>query len=243
MYSRLKSLYLAPEIVQKMLIPAIYQSSLFKRKVYREQIALSSIEKKLSPYDAKKLPHPLFKKFQNKVVEFCCGTGEFLVRAAQTSQIKGQQKDTLFIGVDYIYPCVERGIKLANTQQQDNILFYHGEARDFLWDLQNFKFKQFMINFPDPWPKKRHLKRRIVNEDFLKILQKSALPNAELITATDVPLLYYYHSEILNGVDFLKNTLLDPQQLPTEYYNYSSRYERKRLSKSQDIFYTRHQFI
>ena len=255
MYCRLKPLRLDPSLMEEFLIPPLYKSNLFNKKVHKEEASLREIESELTPYnDTNHLPHPLFKKYKHIVVEFCCGTGEFLVHTASDLASDFPSPDVLFIGVDYTYPCVTRAISLANQNRknqsessntQNNILFYHGSAEDFLWDFQNFQFKEIMINFPDPWPKKKHLKRRIINHDFLKRLNKNAIKSStHILTATDVKELHDYHLECLSEVAFLKaENDNSHNDIPREYYKYSSKYEQKRLSKSKDIFYTCHRFV
>ena len=98
----------------------------------------------------------------------------------------------------------------------------------------NFISKAFIL-FPDPWPKKKHHKRRLINSDTIKELSRVMKTNAELRVATDNPsycawiLHYFVNSEnfIWNAdskEDFIKKPLDWPQ----------TRYEKKALLKGNN---------
>ena len=80
------------------------------------------------------------------------------------------------------------------------------------------------ILFPDPWPKSRHHKRRIVNQDLIDALFRTMRPRGELRLATDDP---DYQAVILEHLrDHQKFTELDPKLIKTQDWP-ATRYERK----------------
>ena len=65
-----------------------------------------------------------------------------------------------------------------------NIRIWADDVRDFLRNTES-KFKQIWVLHPDPWPKARHEKRRLLSAEFLNTLSKYLLPDGEIIIGTD----------------------------------------------------------
>lgn len=80
--------------------------------------------------------------------------------------------------------------RITNTNENTilpeykNIRIWPDDVRDFLRDT-NTKFNQIWILHPDPWPKARHEKRRLLNADFLTLLARRLMENGEIIIGTD----------------------------------------------------------
>ena len=87
--------------------------------------------------------------------------------------------------------------KLKVRQKEiKNLYFVFGNANNILNDFQN-KFiienvKSISFNFPDPWFKKRHYKRRIIQPEFLNILSDSLQKGSFIFIKTDVRDLFDY---------------------------------------------------
>ena len=67
-----------------------------------------------------------------------------------------------------------------------NVGIHMGDARDVLRGLAPSSLDRAFILFPDPWPKRKHRKRRLVNSSLLDLLAIAARPGAELRIATDI---------------------------------------------------------
>ena len=65
-----------------------------------------------------------------------------------------------------------------------NIRIWADDVRDFLRQTDS-KFEQIWVLHPDPWPKARHEKRRLLSADFLKTLSKNLSTDGEIIIGTD----------------------------------------------------------
>ncbi|MBQ7055353.1 MAG: tRNA (guanosine(46)-N7)-methyltransferase TrmB [Alphaproteobacteria bacterium] len=65
-----------------------------------------------------------------------------------------------------------------------NIRIWADDVRDFL-RKNDSKFSQIWVLHPDPWPKARHVKRRLLSSDFLTLLSKHLATNGEIIIGTD----------------------------------------------------------
>lgn len=67
----------------------------------------------------------------------------------------------------------------------NNIKIVKTDIRPFLLEVADNIFDKIFILFPDPWPKAKHYKRRLINSEFLDILIKKIKNNGQLIIATD----------------------------------------------------------
>jgi tRNA (guanine-N7-)-methyltransferase len=75
----------------------------------------------------------------------------------------------------------------ALDKNLQNISFFMEDARDLLSKMPDESIKAVFLFFPDPWPKKRHHKRRILNLQFLEIVHKKLAKDGNLMVATDHP--------------------------------------------------------
>ena len=67
----------------------------------------------------------------------------------------------------------------------ENIYLYPFVFQKFLNKFKKLRFNAIYILFPDPWPKKRHHKRRIVNEQFLRLILKILKTDGKVFFSTD----------------------------------------------------------
>ena len=93
----------------------------------------------------------------------------------------------------------------------NNILIYHGNVLE-LFDTITKKniFDSIWILFPDPWPKKRHFKRRLINNNFMKRLISIIKKNGKIHIATDSQ---SYLRQILSSIYKFRNYLLWENQI------------------------------
>jgi len=126
---------------------------------------------------AGRVPRPL-----PLVVEIGFGRGEFLLTLAEESP---QQA---FVGIEY---SPKRTLKMARRLAKRglaNVALVAARAETVLRDvLEDGSVACFWLNFPDPWPKKRHHRRRFVQSDTLARLARRLTPGGVLHIATDDP--------------------------------------------------------
>lgn len=120
-------------------------------------------------------PHPP----RSLTLEIGFGDGEHLARQAT------MHPETGFIGCEpYI-----NGISLLLAEIDDknlhNIRIFPNDVRDLLNALPEASLDQAYILFPDPWPKSRHHKRRLIQRPLLDALARALKPGASLFVATD----------------------------------------------------------
>ena len=116
---------------------------------------------------------------KNFILEVGIGMGENLIHLSR----KNTQK--YIIGVD---PFKNGMVNVSNyciNNNIKNIYLYPFVFQKFLNKFKKLKFNSIYILFPDPWPKKRHQKRRIVNEKFLYQILKILKKNGTVFFSTD----------------------------------------------------------
>ncbi len=133
----------------------------------------------------------------------------------------------------------------AESGQPDlsqRIRLFTDDARLLLKALPEASIARAFVLFPDPWPKKRHQWRRIVNPDTLADLARVIRPGGELRLATDVPdygraMLRHATSE--PRFRWLAQCAADWRQRPADWP--SSKYERKAVAAGRACLYLRFQ--
>jgi len=175
----------------------------------------------------------LVKGCQNVNLEIGFGKGENLIFQ---SQIK---KKDIFLAID---PFISGGLNLKKKIEIfkiSNIFFSNVTFSQFFEIVGDVNFKKIFILFPDPWPKKKHKKRRLINEEFVKNLDKITLKNSEILIATDDE---DYSNQILKSFskqNFFKLLFKTSDNQIFEGYNiYPTKYFRKakRENKRIDFF-------
>lgn len=122
----------------------------------------------------------LFDREAPRVVEIGFGNGEQLIFGAQL------EPDRDFIGIEVHGPGVGRALNAAADAGLGNLRIYQHDAVEVLRDeIADAALDEVRIYFPDPWHKKRHHKRRLVNEEFLGLIEAKLRVGGLLHLATD----------------------------------------------------------
>jgi tRNA (guanine-N7-)-methyltransferase len=168
--------------------------------------------------------HPL-------ALEIGCGTGHFILEQARRHPHQN------FLAIDiYNKGCFKtcRKLDLAGIK---NVRIMRIEARWLLANaLQPESLAAVYINCPDPWPKKRHRKRRLVNHGFLTTLAHYMLPGAEIFFSTDY---IDYAQDVSNELGLhvaFQNALAADWVHHIQGYP-SSKYMQRFIEKGQLIYY------
>jgi tRNA (guanine-N7-)-methyltransferase len=118
-------------------------------------------------------------KTKEYVLEIGFGTGEHVAAQAKQNPQIG------YIGCEPYINGVACLLKEVKDYNLENIRIWQDDALLLLKKIQNEIFSQVYVLFPDPWPKTRHYKRRIIQKDFLDVIYSKLKINGELIIATD----------------------------------------------------------
>ncbi len=132
--------------------------------------------------EARALP-PLREIFGNDhpvEIEIGCGKAKFLIaRAAQYPQIN-------FLGIDVVWKWMKYAVERCEKRRLANIKFLRADARETVrHGVPDEAVSIFHIYFPDPWPKRRHRKRRLVTGEFLRTLHEKLAATGLIELATD----------------------------------------------------------
>jgi|UniRef100_UPI00404A6262 tRNA (guanine-N7-)-methyltransferase len=113
-------------------------------------------------------------------LEIGCGHGHYLAAYAAT------HPDEFCLGIDIIRDRLERAEKKTRRAKLPNVAFLLTEARMLVENLpKNHVLEHIFVLFPDPWPKRRHNKHRLIRPDFLDLLATKSAPGARLYFRTD----------------------------------------------------------
>ena len=95
------------------------------------------------------------------------------------------RRDILILGAEPFQNGVASALRHIEDADLKNVRLHDGDVRDMLARMPDACLDRVFILFPDPWPKARHNKRRLVNEDLLAELARLMRPGATLRFATD----------------------------------------------------------
>lgn len=177
----------------------------------------------------------IFGNQQPLALEIGCGTGQFIVELAS------RQPHINFLAIDiYNKGCLKTCRKLDRLGLS-NVRVLRAEARHLLFQgLEPACLSAVYINCPDPWPKKRHRQRRLVNREFLEILSHFLTPAGELFFATDVADYAEDVASALRELPAYRNRLdTDICHALPDYP--SSKYMQRFLERGQPIHFQHHQ--
>ncbi len=122
----------------------------------------------------------LFGNNQPLKLEIGFGMGSFLI------EMSAQEPKTNFIGMDFYHKGIRKLMTRIKKLQLENIRVAYGDVRSKIPLLfKDGELETVYINFPDPWPKKRHVKRRLIKPEFVKLLGQKLSPEGQIYLATD----------------------------------------------------------
>ena len=165
-------------------------------------------------------------------LEIGFGMGNFLIEMA------AKEPASNFIGIDFYHKGIRKLMARIKKLQLENIRVVYGDIRSKISIL--FKDKELntiYINFPDPWPKKRHIKRRLIKPEFIKQLAQKLNFEGIIYLATDSEIyahemLEYFNAETLfQNIESQKGFLKERIDLP------KTKYEKNFINAGEKIFY------
>jgi tRNA (guanine-N7-)-methyltransferase len=166
------------------------------------------------------------------VVEIGFGRGEFLLGLAEESP------EQAFVGIEYSF---KRTLKMARRVARlgiDNVALVEARAEDVLRDaLPDASVACFWLNFPDPWPKKRHFGRRFVQAGTLAWVARRLVPGGRLRIATDHPGYAEWIDEQLAACPALVNRYAPERWRPAVEGRRATAYELEWRAQGRSFFF------
>lgn len=164
-------------------------------------------------------------------LEIGFGGGEHLVHIAQRYPEIG------LIGCEPFINGVAMLLGKIRKAEVENLAVHPGDVRDLFDVLPDATLSKVFLNYPDPWPKKRHHRRRFVTPEHLVPLHRVMKPGAILRVATDIPDYVRQTLEQVprHGFDWLAE---GPDDWRTPWDDWlSTRYEQKALREGRTPHY------
>ncbi len=157
------------------------------------------------------------------------GGGEHLVHMA------ARNPGIFLIGCEPFVNGVAMLLGKLRDGKVSNVAIHPGDVRDLFDVLPGGCLTKVFLNYPDPWPKARHHRRRFVSPGYLQALARVCAPGAEFRVATDIP-------------DYVRQTLEEVPAAGFELVHqageggawedwHSTRYERKALREGRAPHY------
>ena len=113
-------------------------------------------------------------------IEYCSGNGEWIIDKCE------QEPHRHWIAVEKKFQRVAKIWSKAKNRHIENLTIVCGEAETFTKHyLLEGSVEAIFVNFPDPWPKDRHAKHRLIQTPFAKELARIAKPGCKAIFVTD----------------------------------------------------------
>ncbi|MFN2329195.1 MAG: tRNA (guanosine(46)-N7)-methyltransferase TrmB [Chromatocurvus sp.] len=164
----------------------------------------------------------IFAPNMPRVLEIGFGMGQSLVDMAAASPEKG------FIGIEVHRPGVGRLLHLVAEQGLGNVRVFCHDAVEVLRDcIAVGALDTVQIFFPDPWHKKRHHKRRLIQPDFVDLLVSRLRPGGFLHLATDWAPYAEHMLQVLSDNRRLQNTADDGTYVPRPDTRPLTRFEQR----------------
>lgn len=170
------------------------------------------------------------------ILELACGKGDYSLALAK------RYKNKLIIGIDIQGERLWHGAKKSQIENINNVLFLRIQIENILKYLPENIVSQIWITFPDPRPKKRHAKKRLISPRFLKIYKKLLKTNGQIHLKTDDADLFNYSIEnIIKERGEIKQKILNiyKRKYIPKNLKIQTDFEKKHLKKGKKIKYLR----
>ena len=168
-------------------------------------------------------------------LEIGFGAGEHLAAQAAAAP------DTGFIGCEPFLNGVVGALGHIRDRALDNVRLHMGDALEVLERLPDASLARAYLLHPDPWPKARHAKRRMVNHGPLDLLAAKLAPGAEFRLGTDDPTYCRWSMMIMGQRRDFRWTARTPSDFlerPADWPE--TRYERKARRHGREVWYFRY---
>jgi tRNA (guanine-N7-)-methyltransferase len=165
-------------------------------------------------------------------LEIGCGIGDFIALTA------AERPETNFIAIDFYNKGCYKTCRRIDVNGLKNVRVLREEARQFISErIPKKSLTAVYINCPDPWPKKKHRKRRLVNRTFMEFLQEYLTPGADFFFATDFDDYGIDVAEMMSGLHGFEN-ILAPELYRHEMEGYHlSKYMKKFMAEGKKIYF------
>jgi len=167
----------------------------------------------------------LFPDAKEVIVEIGFGMGD------ATAEIAKAHPENGYIAIEVHPPGIGKMLSLIEEHELTNVYIIEGDAIEILQTMfADHCINGFHLFFPDPWPKLKHNKRRIVNAEFLALVHQKLKSGGYIKIATDwVPYAEWIRDAFSASVDFIGGEVARPDWRPY------TKFEGKGLAKDHRV--------
>ena len=184
-----------------------------------------------SQYIIKQVKPKYFDNNKPVHVEIGTGKGDFIIGMAR------QHPEINFIGVEKFETILVKALTKLEKEKLTNVLFLARDAKALGDYFTESSVNCIYLNFSDPWPKKRHYKRRLTYQDFLEVYDKILINNGYLKQKTDNKSLFESSIVSFNNYGlFFETVSLNLHHSEQAKDNVMSEYEKKFSELKQPIY-------
>ena len=196
----------------------------------KEEILKNTTYLITNPEEYKSIWNKLFGNNHKLYIEVGMGKGDFIIENAK------RYPDINFIGIEKYDSVIARAIEKANLEELPNLKLVRMDA-NHIDEAFSKEVHLIYLNFSDPWPKKRHAKKRLTSEIFLAKYANIFTGDNKIIMKTDNTGLFEYSLESLSQYGYIiEKVSLDLHNSDIEN-NIETEYEKKFSSKGNNIYY------
>ncbi|QKS00926.1 tRNA (guanosine(46)-N7)-methyltransferase TrmB [Sphingomonas sp. CL5.1] len=165
-------------------------------------------------------------------LEIGFGAGEHLAGQAEAAPGTG------FIGCEPFLNGVVGALGHVRDRGLENVRIHMGDALEVVERLPDASLTRVYLLHPDPWPKARHAKRRMVNHGPLDLIAAKLKPGCEFRLGTDDPTYCRWAMMVMNQRRDFQWTARGPQDFLTRPADWpETRYERKARRQGHEVWY------
>lgn len=173
--------------------------------------------------------NPFFSEFltrDNLYMEIGCGKGGFMLSMAK------KFPELNFLCIEKDMTCAAQCAKMFQEEKLNNVFVVSSDVVELFKYIKEHSIKTIFINHPDPWPKKKHCKRRLFYRDFLNQYKNLLVENGEVILKTDNDDLFQFSIEELEqcnwNIYYLNFDYMDDDPFDA-ITNYEERWREKNV--------------
>ncbi len=173
----------------------------------------------------------IFGRAEARTLEIGFGNGQTLFRLAQNNP------DIGFIGIEVYKTGVARLLREASANGLGNLKVYCDDAVEVIDQcLPDACLDTVQLYFPDPWHKKRHHKRRLVQPEFADRIARVLKPGGQWLLATDWQNYAEHMLDVLNPHSAFENMAPSGDYVPRPAQRDETRFERRGLDRGHGVW-------
>ncbi len=173
----------------------------------------------------------IFNRSAPVVLEIGFGMGQSLLQMAQATP----EQD--FIGIEVHWPGIGALLNGIEQNQLQNIRVFAGDATEWIQHcIPDASLARILIFFPDPWPKKRHHKRRLIQPKFIALLRQKLKAGGTLHLATDWGDYAMQMMTVISQIDGFINVAGPGEFTPRPNYRPMTKFELRGQSLGHSVW-------